>query len=171
APRRRDDSGKHGPLTMNWGVPGGLIAGVSRTALVAALLCTPTLAHADQTLSGEAIPADRSARSVTMSIPLLWNAQVLGDVIVQVDPDGSAVVESQSLRAELSALLTDAGILRLDEVIAGDPFVTPEVLQAAGFEINLDMARLELVVSAIDPTLRPVEPLGGRTQNSERLLP
>lgn len=158
---------------MNWGTPGRLIAGVSRTALVAAILCTPAVAHAaDQsTQPADAAPADRSTRSVTMSIPLVWSGQVLGDVIVQVDPDESAVLESQSLRAELSSLLTEAGIVRLDEAILGDPFVTPDDLQAAGFDISLDMARLELVVNAIDPTLRPIEPLGGRSQNSERLLP
>lgn len=156
---------------MNWGTPGGLIAGVSRTAVVAALLFTPALAQAEQTLSSETVPADRATRSVAMSIPLVWNAQVRGDVIVQVDPDGSAMLESQSLRTEISSLLTEAGIQRLDEAIAGDPFVSTEKLHAAGFDVELDMARLELIVNAIDPTLRPVEPLGGRSQISDRLLP
>src|SRR3546814_2168122 len=75
-------------------------------------------------------------RSITMSVPLVWRGRVLSEVIVQVDPDGAAAIESQSLRAELSRLLTDAGVQRLDEAIAGNPFVAQADLQAAGFEIG-----------------------------------
>ncbi len=106
-----------------------------------------------------------------MSIPLSLSGRVLGDVIVQVQPDGSVQIESQSLRTELTRLLTEAGLRRLDEAIGGDPFVTPAELQAVGIDVAFDEARLELVVNAIDPTLRPVEPLGGRSENSDRLLP
>lgn len=158
---------------MNRGAPGGLIAGVSKLALVAAILGSPGVARAaDQaTQSGNVAAGQQPGRSVTMSVPLVWSGQVFGDVIVQVLPDGSTTIESQSLRVELSRLLTESGIRRLDETIGGDPFVTPAKLQASGFDVDLDMARLELAVSAIDPTLRPVEPLGGRSQESEQLLP
>src|SRR3546814_17433434 len=70
-----------------------------------------------------------------MSVPLVWRGRVLSEVIVQVDPDGAAAIESQSLRAELSRLLTDAGVQRLDEAIAGNPFVAQADLQAAGFDV------------------------------------
>jgi outer membrane usher protein len=159
---------------MNRGGPSGLIAGVSNLALVAAILCVPGVAHAaDQAAqSGAAGTAQRSsARSITMTAPLVWNGQVLGDVIVQIDPDESVAIESRSLRVELSRLLTETGILRLDETIAGDPFVTPAELQAAGFDVSFDVALLELAVNAIDPTLRPVEPLRGRSESTEQLLP
>ncbi len=106
-----------------------------------------------------------------MSVPLVWSGQALSDVIVQVDPGGSVAIESQSLRAELGLLLTEEGILRLDRAIAGDPFVTPAELQAAGFDLAFDMDRLELTVNAIDPTLRPVEPLPGHGEYNEPLLP
>lgn len=159
---------------MNGGAPGGLIATVSKLALVAAMLCVaPGVARAaDQASRPGIIAAEQQpTRSVTMSVPLVWSGQVLGDVIVQVLPDESTAVDSQSLRAELSRLLTETGLLRLDEAIAGHPFVTLAELQAAGFDVDFDMARLELTVNAIDPTLRPVEPLGGRSQDSETLLP
>lgn len=158
---------------MNRGAHGGLIGGSSKLALVAAILCIPAAARAaDPVSQADGVAATQQpARSITMSVPLVWNRQVLGDVIVQVQPDGSAAIESQSLRSELSQLLNEAGIARLDEAIAGDPFVTPAKLQTAGFDVAFDEGRLELAVNEIDPTLRPIEPLGGRTENSDRLLP
>lgn len=158
---------------MKGGARGGLIAGVSNVALLAAVLCLPEAAHAADrvTRASESPAASQPAQSVTMSVPLVWGERVLGDVIVQIRADESAAIESQSLRKELSRLLTETGIRRLDEVIAGDPFLTPAELKAAGFGVDLDLARLELAVTAIDPSFRPVEPLGGRSESSERLLP
>src|SRR3546814_8857032 len=106
-----------------------------------------------------------------MSVPLVWRGRVLSEVIVQVDPDGAAAIESQSLRAEPSRLLTDAGVQRLDEAIAGNPFVAQADLQAEGFDVDFDMGLLQLAVNAIDPALRPAEPLLGRDNRSEPLLP
>lgn len=155
------------------GARGALIAGISNLGFVTAFLCVPAVARAaDQ---GEE-PRDVSAaqqpsRSVTMAVPLVWNGQVLSDVIVQIGPDETIAIESQSLHAELSLLLTETGKVRLDEVIAGDPFVSPAELQVAGFDVGFDMARLELTVNAIDPALRPVEPLRGRRDIGESRLP
>ena len=158
---------------MRRGASGLLVSGVSRFTLAAAILCLPGLAHAaDQATQAEdASAAQRAADSITMAVPLVWSGQVLGDVLVQVDPAGAVAIESQSLRTELSRLLTDVGILRLDETIAGEPFVTPAELEAAGFEVSFDVGRLQLTVNAIDPTLRPIEPLRGRRENAEQLLP
>src|SRR3546814_3335191 len=102
-----------------------------------------------------------------MAVPWVWRGRVLSEVIGQVDRDGAAAVESQSLRAELSRLLTDAGVQRLDEAIAGNPFVAQADLQAAGFDVVFDMGLLQLAVNAIDPALRPAEPLLGRDNSSE----
>ncbi|WP_199504846.1 fimbria/pilus outer membrane usher protein [Qipengyuania sp. YIM B01966] len=106
-----------------------------------------------------------------MSVPLVWSDQVLGDVIVQVESSGSAAVESQSLRTELIRLLNDAGAARLDQVIAGNPFITEAQLEAGGFVVSFDEALLQLTIESIDPTLRPIEPLRGRSESSDRLLP
>ncbi|MGV1682865.1 fimbria/pilus outer membrane usher protein [Sphingopyxis sp. NJF-3] len=149
-----------------------MIARVSSLALAAAILCVPGVVRAaDQVAeSGGIATTQKPTRSVTMSVPLAWSGRVLGDVIAQVDPDGSVAIESQSLRAELIRLLNEAGVRRLDEAIAGDPFVTPEELQPAGFDVSFDMGLLQLAVKAIDPALRPSAPLFGPTGN-EPLLP
>ena len=158
---------------MTRGRSGPLMARVSNLALAVAVLCAPGAAHpaGQTTQTSGPVAEQQSTRSVTMAVPLVWNGQVLSNVIVQADADGSALIESQSLRAELSQLLTDAGILRLDEAIAGDPFVTPAELRAAGIEVAFDMARLELTIQAIDPSLRPTLPLLGRSERPEPLLP
>lgn len=157
---------------MNRRGAGAAIARVSSLALAAAILCVSGIARAaDQsTQPGGVATTQKPTRSVTMSVPLAWSGRVLGDVIAQVDPDGSVAIESQSLRGELIRLLNDAGVRRLDEAIAGDPFVTPEELRPAGFDVSFDMGLLQLAVKAIDPALRPAAPLFGPTGN-EPLLP
>lgn len=158
---------------MIGGKPAGVIAGVSRLALMTACVGLPYGVRANEMA---AQPASESSavlrsRSIDMSLPLVWNGRVLGDVLVQVGPDGTAAIESQSLTAQLSRLLNDAGVIRLREAIAGDPFVSSSELAAAGFDINFDMARLELVVQAIEATYRPIEPLRGRQDIAEPDLP
>lgn len=158
---------------MIGGKPARLIAGVSRLAFITACLSLPFGARAAETAAQPASEKAfaRQSRLIDMSIPLVWNGRVLGDVLVQVAPDGKAGIESQSLLAQLTKLLNDAGVVRLREAVAGDPFVTSADLAAAGFDINFDMARLELVVQAIEATYRPIEPLRGRQDFAEPDLP
>ncbi len=158
---------------MNGGNSAGLIAGVSRLALITACLGLPYGARANEMVAQPATEpaAGRQSRSIDMSVPLVWNGRVLGDVLVQVEPDGTAAIESQSLTTQLSRLLNDAGVVRLREAIAGNPFVTSSELATAGFDINFDMSRLELVVQAIEATYRPIEPLRGRQDSAEPELP
>ncbi|WP_300379047.1 fimbria/pilus outer membrane usher protein [Henriciella sp.] len=146
---------------------------VSSLAIATAFLCGPGIAQSSgqSVQTGNTAAAQQSARSITMSVPLVWEGRVLNDVIVQVQPDGTTAIESQSLQAELSQLLTDTGVRRLDDIIGGDPFVSSEDLAAGGFDITFSMSRLELVVNAIDPTLRPVEPLRGRREQRAPLQP
>lgn len=133
----------------------------------------PAVAHAaPQAPANDAGPAPRQAqRSIAMSVPLAWSGRVLGDVAVQVEGNGAVVIESESLERQLVLLLNDAGIERLRSTIAGNPFVTPTQLRDNGFDITFDMSRLELRVDMIDAALRPIEPLRGRTEGAERMLP
>jgi outer membrane usher protein len=145
----------------------------SRIALAASIFCVPGFAHAaDPPPPPEHPPAiSQRGESITMSVPLVWSGQILGDVVVQVERSGAAAIESQSLRIELSRLLNAAGTARLEEVIAGDPFVTEAQLKSGGFDVSFDESLLQLTIASIDPALRPVEPLRGRSENSDRLLP
>lgn len=106
-----------------------------------------------------------------MSLPLVLRGQVLNEVVVQVAPDGAVAIEAQSLRRELTPLLNPVGLQRLDEAIGTAAFVDPSQLRGAGFAISFNASRLELTVDSIDPSLRPIERIGGRTPGQERLLP
>ena len=144
--------------------------GVSNLAVAVGTAAFPAAVHAQDAVALSA--ASRPAQATTtFSVPLVWNGQVLGDVIVQIAPDGAVAIESQSLRSQLIRLLTDTGVLALDEAIAGDPFVTPDELAIAGFGIEFDMGQLELRVTSLDGSYRPVEPLRGRTQEADPLQP
>ena len=68
--------------------PGALIAGVSNLALLALLVLPGAARAAEDTAPPAGVATRPSARSVTMTVPLVWNGQVLGDVTVQADPDG-----------------------------------------------------------------------------------
>src|SRR5690606_20407620 len=158
---------------MAWGGSETPIGDVSKLALAAAILWMPGVLHAADgaAQAANSAPSPEQSQSITMAVPLVWGNQVLGDVIVQVQPDGSTAIESQSLRTELGRLLNELGNQRLDSTLAGNPFVSSSELQRAGFDIDLNIASLELLIGAIDPPLRPVEPLVSRGENSDRLLP
>ena len=97
---------------------------------------------------------------VAFSVPLTFSGGALSDVIVQISPDESVAIESQTLRSALQPLLNPLGIERLDMAIAGDPFVLPGELSRAGIEVGFDLAQLQLDVLSIAGDLRPVQSLG-----------
>lgn len=102
----------------------------------------------------------QSGRTLSLTLPLVRDGQVFGDMLVRVDAAGAIGIESQSLRNELAPLLNDAGMQALDAAIAAEPFVAPRELAAAGIELRYDSARLELQLVAIAPSLRSLESIG-----------
>lgn len=151
-----------------------LLAGICKFAFATAILCGPHAVGAAERTAQEQTPepgANPSRKAIIMTVPLIWNGQSRGDVIIQIDPDETVAMESETLRTELVPLLTEAGIARLDEAIAGDPFVTETRLKNFGFDVAFDIGRLELAVNAIDPKLRPVQSLLGDSDYEEPLLP
>ena len=148
-------------------------AGASNLALAIAMLVAPGAAHAQDAPAADAAsrPAPQGRDSVTFSVPLVWNERVLGDVIVQIAPDGQAAIEAETLRTQLVRLLNEVGVRALDEAIAGDPFVTPAELAIAGIGIEFDMGQLELRVVSLDGSYRPVQPLRGISEEPNPLEP
>ncbi|MGZ8345648.1 MAG: hypothetical protein ACXWUP_00915 [Allosphingosinicella sp.] len=116
-----------------------------------------------------AASAPPSGRTISLSLPMVRNESVLGDVLVQVDPAGSIAIDSRSLRDELRVLLNDAGAARLEQAIAGDPFVSPSTLEAAGITLRYDPSRLELQIVRIDNSLRQVETIAPTIPERERV--
>jgi len=154
-------------------IGGSPFAGISRIALAWAMVICPVSARGQEaTLTSDKQESSQPTRpSMTMAVPLSWGGQTLGDVIVQVESDETIAIESTSLRAELGRLLTEDGIRRLDETIAGDPFVTAAELAAGGFDVEFDLSRIELEVVRIDPDLRPIQPLYGTRREVAEPMP
>lgn len=150
----------------------------ARWALVTGVaLVWPTLAAAQEQPASTSIQTGPRApqfsssttnasqrRTIDLNVPLRRNQQVYGEVLVQVQPDGGIAVGSDSLRREMAPLLNEAGRRALEGAIAGEPFVSPTRLGAAGFVLRFDQSRLELVLETINPTLRPVETIGDGPQ-------
>ncbi|MEH6790815.1 fimbria/pilus outer membrane usher protein [Parasphingorhabdus sp.] len=150
-----------------------MVAGVIRFAMAAAMLGFPGIVIASEqvAIADNLEPSQERSHAITMSVPLVWNGQVLRDVIVNVYSDQTVAIESSSLQTELARLLTEAGITRLNEAINGAPFISQPALKAAGFDVEFEIGRLELIVRSIDPTLRAIQALSGRQTNRDPQLP
>lgn len=120
--------------------------------------------------AGERNPAEQPAmRTMVFSVPLVSNNRVFGDILIEVDAQQAASVDSNSLRKELSNILNDDGLTALEQAIDGRPFVEPRVLQAAGFDLQFDSRRLELTVNSIKPEFLPVQQLGQTPPSNNRV--
>ena len=145
--------------------------GVGRTALALALL-----ANANAVLAGrvgeragergaesELAQDDRAARSprnIAFTVPVIYNQRVLGDVLIEVDPEQRVRLESRTLLAELSPLLNDEGREAVGTVLAGRDYVEPADLVPIGLDLRFDRSRLALLVGTIPGQFRPVRALG-----------
>lgn len=129
--------------------------GLSLAVLLPAIMPLPCAA---QTAS---VRATEDRPPVALTLPLVFAGAASGEVVVRVGAGNDIAVESQSLRAQLIRLLNDSGRQRLDDVLAGQPFVHPSDLDRAGIAIRYDPARLELLVERIDNSMRAVETIGG----------
>ena len=155
------------------------MAGLGRCALAVGLVWHPTQgpAYAQQS-EGGAIEAqaegphakaeENQQDTVTLSVPLIYEREVYGDVVVQISPDGPVAIEVQGFQLQLAPLLNPAGIRQLADAVLGNPFVTPQRLEEVGFGVEFSLDRLELVVIDIDPQYRPQETIGFRRDQRER---
>lgn len=129
--------------------------GLSLVALLPVIMSPPCTA---QTASVRA-PEDRPL--VALTLPLVFAGAASGEIVARVGAGDDIAIESHSLREQLVRLLNESGRQRLDEVLAGKPFVHPADLERAGIAMRYDPARLELLVDGIDNSMRAVETIGG----------
>ncbi len=148
-----------------------LCTSVASVAFLAAWLPGGAMAQVAQPQQPDKPPVEAGAhpRTVTFAVPLVWRGGVRGDVTVQIVDGRDVAIDTASLRRELRPLLNDAGLTRLDSVIAAQPLISPAILAEAGFDLEFDMSRLELRLTAIDQALRPVENLDGPEHRESEL--
>lgn len=102
-------------------------------------------------------------------MPLVFDSRVLGDVMLEMEPNGEPLFDGASLAQQIASLLNEIGKQRLAETIAGRAFVSAGDLATAGIEIRFDKTRLEIVVDRIAGEYRPTGTLGQTAPNSSRI--
>jgi outer membrane usher protein len=131
------------------------------------------MAHAQDTdpamqAGSEERAATLPERALTFTVPVIFGQRALGDVLIETRGESDVRIETGSLRSEMEALLNEKGLAALDEAIAGAPFIAPEQLARAGFDVRFDMRRLSLVVGTLPGEFRPVQLLGRSARESNR---
>ncbi len=139
--------------------------------LFTALISSPALAlnaaGAQGNLSAEQ-PARSDPRSVTiLSLPLLREEDVLGEIEVEIDAAGAARFERFTLLRTLGPILSDEGRAKLSEDLVDTDYISARALSELGIEMRFDMSRLEVVIGRLDTNLLPVVDLESRNRRLE----
>lgn len=109
-------------------------------------------------------------RSIQFTVPVVYERRVLGDVLLEVNADGSVLFDEVSLRNQLAGLLNEQGLATYDEVAAGKAMISPEDLVPIGILIEFNQSLLQVDVTEIDGALRPVRQIvdnSGGTRNED----
>lgn len=110
--------------------------------------------------SGNTPAARANPQKVTFTVPLVFNGAVYGDVLVEVDGSGRYLANTEDLRREFSVILGEEGLAALDQVIAGKATVSQNELISAGFDLEFDSGRIELVLRNMPARYRQVQRFG-----------
>ncbi|MEM7781249.1 MAG: hypothetical protein AAF697_12745 [Pseudomonadota bacterium] len=118
------------------------------------------LAAAQDQVSDEPVTTVQERQQViSFTVPVQYEGRVLGDVFLEVYSDNSVLLDTRTLTEQLRSLLNEDGQIRLDELIAGRPFIDPNALAEIGIEVEFNQNLLQLDIDRIDGSLRPVRQL------------
>lgn len=101
-----------------------------------------------------------SETPVRMSLPLVHDNQIHGDVLVDLYIDGQIRYYRDSLIEQLAPLLTDEAQAEFAFRLGADTRISAEQIEFAGVRLRYDPSLLEIQVEWIDPALRRVQSLG-----------
>lgn len=141
----------------------------SAASLVTVAWClgSPIVAAAQTQDNGSAEEQPPQRQTIEFTVPLVYERQVLGDVMVSVAPNGTVALESTSLAEQLRLLLNEEGIAKLDQLLAGQTNVMPESLATIGIDLEFNQSTILVEVNSIDGDMRPTRQLfdvpSGRT--------
>jgi outer membrane usher protein len=152
-----------------------LLISVGVTALAAAW-SAPVLAQerapealASPPPAGPALaPSPRPAgKGLQMTLPLLRQGRVYGDVLATVYLDGTIEFDRQSLIERLAPLLSSAGQAQLAATLPATPSVSIADVEKAGLTLVYDSAELQVRVERIDGAMVAVQSLGDEVRFSQ----
>ncbi len=121
-------------------------------------------ASATASLNAEQVPPQRKDinpydRDVALTVPLQFNARVLGEMPVLLTRDDRFLVESEGFQNLLKPLLTTEAAAELAVTLAGIERFPPEEINETGIRLDYDPDQLAVLLLRIDPTKRTVESL------------
>jgi outer membrane usher protein len=103
-----------------------------------------------------ALPAQRlnpTNHAVTLTIPMMVDANYLGDISLTIEPSDRLEFSSQRVLSLLSGLLTQTALDNLRTRFGGRPVVTPADFEGSGVSVAYNPQTLQLVFS-VPPELR-----------------
>ncbi|UXC92794.1 MULTISPECIES: hypothetical protein [Sphingobium] len=102
-------------------------------------------------------PADKGLQ---MTLPLLRQGNVYGDVSATVYMDGTVLFDRQSLIEHIAPLLSESGRIKFAAVLPGTPSVSVADAERAGVTLIYDSSELQVRVDRIDGTMVAAQALG-----------
>ena len=104
-----------------------------------------------------------TGRALTLPVPLRDGGKQLGEIIIQINPDDSILIDKGELIEKLSPELTETHRQRLAGVPTEGTLVSLAALKAAGFEARFDTGLQELMIEpAVDQRAAGDIHLGGQ---------
>jgi outer membrane usher protein len=151
-----------------------LLSGVALTVVAAQSAAAGTLdqqslpvADRVQGIALASSVAAAQAPGTILQLPLIRSGRPYADISAEVFADGRIRYERESLIEGLGRMMAPEHRARFVASLAAGPLVSPEDVQQAGVLLRYDPALLEVVVEAIDPSLAPLEIIGGPFTRSE----
>ena len=149
------------------------IAAVTLVEYPAMLVAQTSLPSRDsvqtQPLAGPtAVPAQKiNRRGMQMTLPLLRQGVLYGDLGAEVFTDGTVMLDRQSLIERLSPILAPAAQPQFVAALPSIPSVSLADIEKAGVTLRYDPSRLEIQVERIDPRMVAAQSLGDPVRFTE----
>ena len=93
-------------------------------------------------------------RAIDLTVNIQFYKKDLGETVLHMAKDGAVSFDSAGLSSAVRKVLNEAGQAKLDALIAGQPSVRAEDLQALGIVASFDRENVALNIESIDPTIR-----------------
>lgn len=104
---------------------------------------------------------------VALTLPLVQQGRLHGDIAVELFADGRIRYDRDSLLAVLAPLLSPQGRERLAAALPANAMLLTQDVASAGVTLRYDSGRLEILVEQIDPGLVPLRSLGTPLDSGE----
>ncbi|MGB3625037.1 MAG: hypothetical protein WA989_04395, partial [Henriciella sp.] len=122
------------------------------------------LTWAADTSAQQSVTATNAAEAFipqyVLTLPVVFQDQILGDAVVEIGQNGSARFDRDSLLEQLLPLISPDSQDGFAQSFLDEPMVSPVQLQREGIQLRYDPETLQVLVESIDPSIGAVRTLG-----------